>query len=280
MNYTTLKLGIIRKHGMEKIPLTIFIHGTHPVEPLLHLPFVHRFYRCPQGITLLPHLPDSHTKDFLTTLCSKYPGEFPAEHCYAFGWSGDLSNAARKQAASDLFKDLVKLCKDHKHGRPHLRIITHSHGGNVALSLKHIADATQSTQLLIDELILLACPVQGETADYAGGSLFKEIYSIHSHYDLLQVIDPQGVHLFLEYLKNYGLEFTLSHLKALGPLFSERHFPKHLEVTELYVTYPHRELFHIEFLLPRFLGTLPILIKKAQDHQGSEELTHICSDDH
>ncbi len=266
---------------MERIPVTLFIHGTLPLEPILHLPPVYRFFRCPQGITKLSDLPESHTTDFLTMLSAKYPQDFPRDHCYAFGWSGDLNHTVRKESAYELYKDLIKLKKEYAQTNNDifLRILTHSHGGNVALCLKHAADTYATPiHLTIDELILLACPVQVETADYAKDTLFQKVYSIHSHHDILQVIDPQGLHAFLEYLKNFGLEFTLSNLKELGPLFSERHFPKYCPVVELNVKYTHRELLHIEFLLPKFLESLPQLIERMKEHTGSDELTHICTE--
>lgn len=259
---------------MAQTPLTIFIHGTLPVEPILQMPLVNRFFRCPQGITKLSDLQESHTRDFLTTLSSKHPEEFPADHCYTFGWPGDLNHNARKEAAYALYKELNKLHKDYQH-KPFLRVMTHSHGGNVALCLKHAADTFGVPNFAIDELVLLACPVQLETADYANHALFKKVYSIHSHHDLLQILDPQGLHAFLDYLKNFGLEFTLSNLTELGPLFSERHFPRHCQVTELHIKHPHRELFHIEFLLPKFMEVLPMLIHQLQHHAGENELTHI-----
>lgn len=278
LSYTT---SIVRKYsGMNSIPVTVFIHGTHPVAPIVHLPLVHRFFRCPPGITLLKDLPDSHTKDLFTILCTKYPDSFPQEHCYAFGWSGELNSRSRQEAAHNLLRELRNIQKSYA-GIPHtFRLITHSHGGNVALSLKIAAEAYDNmVPVSIDELILLACPVQVETAEYASSALFKKVYSIHSHNDILQVVDPQGLHVFLEYLKNFGLEFTLSNLKELGPLFSERHFPTHCGVIELNLKYSHRELFHIEFLLPRFIEALPSLITHAHDHTSPDELTYIWTKD-
>jgi hypothetical protein len=231
-------------------------------------------------MTPLKTIPDSHTKDLFTMLCTKYPEPFPQEHCYAFGWSGELNSSARKEAAHDLLKELRTIQKSYAGTPSTFRLITHSHGGNVALSLKIAAERYDNrVPLSIDELILLACPVQVETAEYASSTLFKKVYSIHSHHDLLQVLDPQGVHAFLEYLKNFGLEFTLSNLKELGPLFSERHFPAHCGVIELNIKYPHRELFHIEFLLPRFIDALPALLVHAQAHTSQDELTYIWTQD-
>ncbi len=261
-------------------PITIFIHGTVPPDPVLAIPLVQRFFQCPKGLISLSDVDDCHTKDILTKLCSKYPKEYPQEHCYMFGWSGILKHAARKAAAFDLYKELADLSKDYTANgmAPRLHVVTHSHGGNVALCLKNVSEKYNNhANLSIDKLILLACPIQMETADYINDKIFKKVYSIHSHQDLLQIIDPQGFHTFLENLKNFGLEFTLSNLKELGPLFSERHFPKNSAVTQLNVKYPHRDLLHIEFLLPEFIQALPTLINKMKNHTDNTELTHVLN---
>ncbi len=261
-------------------PITLFIHGTLPPEPVLSIPYAQRFFHCPTGLTKLSELNDSHSKDILTSLCNTNPKQFPQEHCYTFGWSGTLHHSARKEAAFDLYKALNGLRKTYKQNsmQPRIHLITHSHGGNVALNLKYPSEKYQA-DIVIDELILLACPVQLETSQYVKDSLFKEVYSIHSHYDILQIADPQGFHAFLDNIKNFGLEFTFSNLKQLGPLFSERHFPKSPGVKQLNVKYPHRELLHIEFLLPEFIEELPLLIKKMKQHRNSssdpDDLTHV-----
>ena len=258
--------------------ITIFIHGTLPPDAMLHIPMVQRFFRCPKGLTSLSKLTSSHTKDILTTLCSKHPEEFPEEHCYTFGWSGTLKHKARKEAANNLYTCLAEL--KNKHDNPTISLLTHSHGGNVALCLKHICEANGNPeQLTIEELILLACPVQTESVQALNNTLFKEIYSLHSHHDMIQILDPQGVHTFLDNLKTYGLEFTINNLKQLGPLFSERHFPADSIVKQLNVQYPRRELFHVEFLLPQFMKELPSLIAQLKKHtkngKSADDITHV-----
>ena len=90
------------------------------------------------------------------------PEDFPLENLYFFGWSGKLSSHARKLAARLLYKDLIILIQQHKQQydtTPRIRMITHSHGGNVALYLAKIKKEF-ITQITIEQLILLACPVQ------------------------------------------------------------------------------------------------------------------------
>jgi hypothetical protein len=162
------------------------------------------------------------------------------------------------------------------------KLITHSHGGNVALYLAPLAEEDPENAIIIEELILLACPVQVDTSPYVNESIFVKVYSVHSHHDILQVLDPQGIHIYLESLKHYGLEFTVKHLKRLGPLFSARHFIAAPQVIQLNVRYPNRELFHVEFLFPSIIQTLPSLINIMKEHKKTElsktdDLTHILN---
>lgn len=264
---------------MNKIPITVFIHGTLPPQTLLKIPLVKRFFHCPEGLTSLTELEDSHIKDLLTTLCRAHPEKYPPEHCSTFGWSGELNHTARMKSAVNLYKELISLKKNYlKKGiEPAFTLLTHSHGGNVALCLKHIAEQHDDQVLSIDKLILLACPVQIETADAIDDSLFKTVFSLHSHHDLLQVMDPQGLHTFLQRLKAFGLEFTLTNLKELGPLFSERHFQPTTDVKQMNVRYPHRGLLHLEFILPSFFKALPHLIEQLKEHKTEHELIYTLS---
>ena len=83
--------------------VTIFTHGTLPPTALFHLPPVKRFFNCPKGICLLSELPECHTKELLTTLCTNHPDEYPYEHTYTFGWQGFFSHEGRQEAAKELY---------------------------------------------------------------------------------------------------------------------------------------------------------------------------------
>ena len=204
---------------MRDQQITIFIHGTTPPDAIMGIPPVRSFFYCPPGLTKAAELDQQyHTAKIVQLLNAADQQEFDLHHFYLFGWSGTLSHQARKEAAQQLHAALNSLIQDEF--APLIRIITHSHGGNVALLLHEMANgSTSSDSLIIDELILLACPVQTETAAHAHAPLFKKIYSIHSHSDLLQVLDPQGMHSFLAILKEHGLENAMSHFKEGGPLF-------------------------------------------------------------
>lgn len=206
-----------------------------------------------------------------------YPNQFHAQQCYTFGWSGLLKHTARLEAAQDLYTCLDTLRQ--KHPKAPITLITHSHGGNVALCLPQVAHSA----FQIHQLILLACPVQKETAQAVDSNLFNEVYSFHSHHDLLQVADPQGAHALIESLTQRGFEFSWQELTNMGPLFSERHFPADSAAKQLNIRYPLRELFHIEFLLPQFMKELPNLIDKLRNHTKTgtdkDDLIHVFNED-
>jgi hypothetical protein len=246
---------------MAGTTITLFIHGTLPPWPVLNLPIIYDFFYCPTGITSGLTLDNKyHLAQIAQTLNATDPILFPAENFYFFGWSGELSFVARKLAAGKLYKELVQLVglfKLIKGTKPKLRIITHSHGGNVALNLARTVRSLKNRELIVDELILLACPVQKETAKYTQSGVFKNIYSFHSHIDLFQIIDPQAVHALVTDWHNKGLHYAVSHFHSIGPVLSERHFTNTKKVMQINTTLYGRYMFHIDFLLLEFFRLLP-----------------------
>lgn len=246
------------------------------------IPLVHAFFFCPRSLTPALELSKKyHIAAIVNLLCETPSDYFDKDHFYLFGWSGRLLVSERKKAARELYIKLKILQRQYQAQsiQPHFSIIAHSHGGNVALHLAELAHEDNEAPS-IEKLILLACPVQVETESYVNAPLFKNIFSIHSHHDILQVLDPQGIHQWTESFKHYGLEFTLKNLKMLGPLFSKRHFPKAPHVMQLNVRYAHRELFHLEFLLPAVIKSVPTLITMMKAHTKNEaspidDITHI-----
>ena len=109
-------------------------------------------------------------------------------HYYTFGWSGLLSAQARLAAAGELGKALTDEYRAlvTQGITPTIRIITHSHGGNVALNLATLAldDLPH-----IDELVLLGTPVQEETSALVHEELFGTIYNLYSLQDAAQGAD-------------------------------------------------------------------------------------------
>jgi len=235
--------------------VTVWIHGTQLLPPWA---FSNFFY----SMTGLHPVLEYDKKYGMYTMASMLSDadkeQFPLEHFYSFGWSGKLSCKERESVALELYAALHDLMQQYEqeHGQyPHLTIITHSHGGNVVLNM---VNAQINPSWAIDRLILLACPVQKVTCDYVKHPLFRKIYSFYSKLDAVQILDPQGVQRKTDQRET--------------PLFSERMFPtcKHLKQAKIKIN--SRGLFHVEFLLSRFLPLLPSIIEEvdAWSHHNGE----------
>ena len=229
--------------------ITIWIHGTR-LTPRSILP---RIFHNPDGLVPATSFDTQyHLRSIADTLASTDPARYSSDYMFLFGWSGALGFEERVSAAQDLYKQLqpVIASYEQKHGkRPKIRIITHSHGGNVALNLAKIKDESSFT---IDELILLACPVQEETAPLIKNSMFKEVFVLYSSFDLLQIIDPQGL-----YAHNDD-----------RPLFSERRFPIQGNITQVKMKLNGCALIHSDFIRLQFVAMLPQIIDKMREfHQ-------------
>lgn len=104
---------------------------------------------------------------------------------YTFGWSGELSLAARRAAAADLYQALknIPLQKGDT-----LELICHSHGGNVAAYLAE-EEKIQKQGLSIERLVLLGTPIQYETQHLFTEPLFKNVWALWSKKDIIVVSD-------------------------------------------------------------------------------------------
>ena len=217
-------------------------------------------------------------------LATTDPVHFHPEHLYIFGWSGKLDLEERKIAAHDLFYSLKHLCTTIQQNyccAPEIILISHSHGGNIILHLAEIIDPDEF-ELSISKAILLACPVQKHTEHLISSPLFKRIYSLHSHTDMIQIADLQGLH---------------NKKKRTKPLLSMRHFNSHPKLSQAAIRWKNcpivhhedlitnevfikkltscinainffkknRGLFHIEFQLLPFIRQLPSIIYKLDE---------------
>lgn len=229
--------------------ITIWIHGTKGTVNHIPLDTLKHFFNCKQGLHPARSLCECHhhrqIADILTTTD---PLRFPAEHFYLFGWSGKLSYQEREETARILYTEIKELSARYKkeYGvTPTIRLITHSHGGNVALNLAYVKNPAD-TEFAIDELILLACPVQAKTAPCIKDPLFKKIYSLYSTRDFIQILDPQEV---IHNIREKRL-----------PLFSQRRFAEQPNLRQIVVKRKKRAISHIEFMLEKFLVTLPTIL--------------------
>ncbi len=274
-------------------PITIWIHGTKPQQLLpgrlakIHIESLYKFMHCEPGLHLAKDLnPSFHHFDLAQILHKTDPKNFPLETLYLFGWSGTLNAQDRLQAAQKLQKALKVLVSEYEgihHAKPFIRIIAHSHGGNVALNLAKIDTNKQLHHAIVDELILLACPVQKVTAPLIKSPLFAKVYSLHSHWDFLQIADPQGWPQLKEHLRNFFKSQSLNDLKAgfvhveQEPFFSERHFRPHSNLVQAVITINGNHVLHIQFMLDSFVKNIPFILEKlssleTQKIQAEQEM--------
>lgn len=278
--------------------VTVWVHGTRPDENLP--PFLAKLTSSlsnllcddTKGLHKTADLDHLHYP-FLRAkaLSAGDPTRFNPEHFYTFGWSGKLNLKARENASLNLFYALKTLEHEYqeKYGtEPEFVLISHSHGGNVILHLADITDP-EGFKPHIAKAILLACPVQKHTAHLIGSPIFERIYSLHSHTDMIQIADPQGLH---------------NTKKITKPLLSSRHFDPHPKLAQVLIRWKKcplwtcddyainkfamkglirsintlnfikkgRGLFHVEFGLLPFVRQLPTIINQLDivfDNNGN-----------
>ena len=236
----------------DKLTITIWVHGTR----LLPNPIFSTYMYSPPGLNSVTTLDSSyHLRQIADTIVQSDPKNYPLDHFYIFGWSGKLNAQERTQAAQRLYQELLCLkAKYHRlHGHiPRTRIITHSHGGNIALQLAQVKKETDN--LTIDELILLACPVQKKTMHYIEDPLFKKVYSLYSSLDMLQILAPQ-------FCYRIDLKKGKRHYSKLKiPFFSSRHFDPSDKLAQVKVKINGRAILHTTFTSTSFTRMLPHLV--------------------
>lgn len=255
----------------EPVKIAVFVHGTHrTVGAVAHIPGFSTYVECQKGLNKVDDCLAEYCYARMARSIHKYaPDMFPLEAFYLFAWSGILSHAARVSAANDLHTSLNELaCKIGN--RLEITLITHSHGGNVALNLAPIVD---DRCYAIKALVLLAAPVQNWTEKYVDSDLFQEVYSLYSKWDLIQVGDPQGLYeqtprRIRKILTQKGQEQL--DLEAQIPFFSQRKFAskkvKHVSIYQTGLFGSKRPISHIEFLLPSFSWSIGKILEAAANH--------------
>jgi len=245
----------------DKDIIVIWVHGTNSFQWLKNI-FVHRLFYTKQGMHNVCTLPTNvQLSKIAETLSKSDPAHFKLKNMYVFGWSGKLSVTARDKAGKDLTRAVKKLVIEyrttHQGKNPKIYVITHSHGGNVALSMAHDPDMPPITRL-----IMLAAPVQELTASHCKDTmLFDEVYSIYSSKDLMQVMDPQYIST------------------GRGTTFSQRIFPHQENVLQAEITVDGKSPAHITFILLPFVACLPQIVETMhawrQDGGNQEEKRHV-----
>lgn len=279
--------------------VTVLIHGTKASEiwplfaPILRKLEGSFFNNHKRGLAKIA--PDSQ-KDYnyfhqtLGPLLAEADNKhYPLKHMYVFGHAGTMDPEKRELIGYNLYHKIKKLHEEYKAKdgvAPKIIIIGHSHGGNIGLNIATgLKDDKPS--FTIDRLIMLATPVQKYTKDLVTSPLFEKVYSLHSHRDIIQVVDPQGLH---NYEKDKHVDKNF---------FSERHFKNSPNLIQAHIrwkkaipltgikdktiaayftflagmanlTGEQRGLIHVEFLLPAFISRLPEVIKELDE----QEKTH------
>lgn len=230
----------------ETPTITVWIHGTR----LFPRPFFKEFFKGNPGLVSAADVDSEYRlKKIADILHAANPITFDPHHVYLFGWSGKLCFKERQQTAELLYTALVKKVKEYQkkyNQKPKIRLICHSHGGNVALNLSNIHHTEDIT---IDELIMLACPVQQQTLHCIKDPLFRRIYALYSTMDTLQILDPQGL---------YKREEKTA-------LFSKRLFPPQPNLSQIKIRLNGRALLHTEFVLEKFLSYLSHVIQAIDE---------------
>lgn len=248
-------------HLSKDRTITIWIHGTKAFfSKFLYTNFFYTRKGLHSALSFEPHY---HLREIAELLYTQNPQEFHIDDIYFFGWSGKLSFKSRYKAAKKLHNQLHALIKQYEinHGiKPSIRIISHSHGGNVALNL---ACFNNDMRLIIDELILMACPVQERTCNLTAHPMFKKIYSLYSRFDSIQILDPQWVYYWLK------KDFTEIPIQP-NSFFSKRDFPPLEKIIQVQLKLNSRGIMHIEFITNKFVGLLPLILREIN---GSEFIT-------
>lgn len=258
----------------KKIPtITIFVHGSRPQLPewvfkMAHYSFLPGLHHAQE------QLPEHGPRAIIDGLNESNYAD-PA-HLYFFGWSGKVSNSERKRTAQELLlpalEQLVQQYQTEHQATPTINIITHSHGGNVALYLLHALEETNS-HIIINELVLLAVPVQAWTKTFTASTKCTHIFSLYSTDDTLQVIDPQGIQAQVQTpeMANKPDFFKLS----------DRTFDHQPNLTQARIIINGRDPWHIGFIdviypqnlrqslphhFPRFLPHLGDLLERLRNN--------------
>ncbi len=252
---TTLDSSVAEAVEVAKIApeVTIWIHGTTLTPKAVMPNFFHRKAGLNPAIIYEERY---HLRKIANAFDTQDQELFPLEHFYIFGWNGKLNFEERKKAAQELCYELMNLHDFYREKydiAPRIRIITHSHGGNVALNLAKVKE--KNHDFVVSELIMLACPVQAETMHLVNDPLFKKVYSFYSESDLIQVIDPQGLY---------------HNTVPANGLFSKRLFPQYPQVHQIKTKLGNRGLAHIEFLMIKFLRHMPTIMKEIAENHGDQ----------
>lgn len=249
IRYTALLCTVfVKAHDMSEI--TLYIHGTKFPGIDTALEFQHGFI--PHGLSRATDLVHKrHPHQLIEALCDSKHALTSRETLYFFGWGGFFP-PHRETEAYKLYTELSTYIKKYNLYHTKKRIITHSHGGTIAKYLIHFLEEN-GLPFVIDELIMMGCPIQKITQDYIDSPAVKKVINIYSKADGVQRNDPQG--LYPEAFKD----------GVTPPLRSKRTFKKELShVWQIRVTIDSKSYGHQTFPKPFFLQYLPLIVHTTE----------------
>lgn len=225
--------------------VNVYVHGTQQFGSKM---LSKDIWYCDQGLHSIRELPASSMMVKDAKLLQQGDAKnFDLEHYYTFGWSGKLGFDNRAAAGKDLYQEIVALFKQYQkkyNTLPKLRIITFSHGGNVALNMVKYLPFIDGQKIEL-ELVLIACPVQKVTEDLINHPEITQSVVIYSTMDLLQIADYYTYN-GSRYLPNRTFETNRSNCFQI--LVSVNH-----------VTLSHIELCHA------FMRHIPEVLRSVDD---------------
>lgn len=169
-----------------------------------------------QGLKRIDNLQNSHIGPFLFSALFNYiqttTDNTVKNLCYTYGWSGLLSAKRRLKDSENFYialKNEIETFYKNYNYYPKIRLIGYSHGGTVCLNLAQIRkDIYTKDNFCLDELILLATPVQELSYNLINEQIFKKIYHIYSPSDRIQRLDifsPSNFISHKKFRKNKGI---------------------------------------------------------------------------
>ncbi len=287
------------------VPITIFIHGTQ-MHTLFRDKDISRFIipstQTPRGLHSIPTVPPhNQIRACMVALACADNRQFPLDGMYTYGWSGALDSLERSQAGKEFF-DLIKALSqsydDKYRKKAHITVITHSHGGNVLLEAARLH---QTQDYIVDTAIMLALPVQNATKDAITSPFFNHIISLHSHDELVQILDQEWANETRRAFHT-NFETLLKAVQSLAnngiTLGSERHFASFPSLIQaeigwktepIHENHPEKFLFfeigfqklmnqklyrgvaHTEFTTTLFFSKLPSILSIVTQEASSKE---------
>lgn len=142
---------------------------------------------------------------------------------FLFGHLGLLCQQYRADAGAELYNHIcdtvAELHKQYSHVR--VRIVTHSHGGNIALNLAR-AEHLYNRKLVVDDLIMYGAPIQVETAAYAYDPVFVRVVNCYSEGDSIQSNDRFSTAQHKSYRRFYDEELVIDRPETHTKIYDVR----------------------------------------------------------